>query len=230
MKRIAIIPARAGSKGVPDKNILDVCGKPLMVWTIDNAVKSGLFEHVIVSTDSEKYAKIAQDAGAEVVMRPPELATDTAITYGVIKHVLETRELLDADWFMLLQVTSIMRTKQQIIEAAELFEKNMHRDDVDYVVSVREADRGSEFEIDDGTLKNFDLSLAQTRRQDIKPKYRPNGAIYISRPKKYIESGHFYGPTSLAYIMDAVTSVDIDEWIDFELAKVLMQKRIEGEI
>ena len=231
MKRIAIIPARSGSKGVPDKNILDICGKPLMVWTIENAVKSGLFEHVIVSTDSEKYAKIALDAGAEVVMRPPELATDTASSYDAIKHVLETRDLLDADWFMLLQVTSLMRTKEQIIEAAKLFEDNIHKDNVDYVVSVCEVERGFSFEIDDdNTLKNFDLSRARARRQDIKPKYRLNGAIYISKPKKYIESGHFYGPTSLAYKMDDVTSIDIDNWIDFELSRLLMQKRLDGEM
>lgn len=227
MKRIAIIPARSGSKGVPDKNILEICGKPLMVWTIENAVESKLFDHIIVSTDSEKYAEIAGSAGAEVVMRPPEFATDTASSYSVIKHVLESQNHLDADWFMLLQVTSLMRTTEQIVEAAELFESNMHRDDVDYVVSVCEVERGVSFEIDDGTLKNFDLSRAQARRQDVKEKYRLNGAIYISEPNKYIESGHFYGPTSLAYKMDSVSSVDIDDWIDFELAKILMQKRLD---
>lgn len=227
MKRIAIIPARSGSKGVPNKNIIDFCGKPLMVYAIDEAKKAGIFDRIIVSTDSEKYAKIATDAGAEVVMRPPELATDTASSYVVIKHVLEGLDT-PCDYFVLLQVTSPMRTAQHILEATTMYEQNIKN--IDFVVSVKESDVPSHyiFPIDeDNTLKHFNPSNA-TRRQDMAKEYCLNGAVYIGAPDKYIENGNFYTDRTLAYKMSEVDSVDIDTWLDFDFARLLMEKRIES--
>ena len=82
MNRIAIIPARSGSKGLRDKNIIDLCGKPLMAYSIEAAKESGLFSRIIVSTDSKKYAEIAESFGAEVMMRGEELSSDNASTFG----------------------------------------------------------------------------------------------------------------------------------------------------
>lgn len=231
MNRIAIIPARSGSKGVPNKNIIDFCGKPLMVYAIEAAIKAGIFDRIIVSTDSEEYAKIATDAGAEAVMRPPEYATDTASSYVVIKHVLEECLTEKCDYFVLLQVTSPFRTAQHILEAATLFEQNMNHG-IDYVVSVKEVDIPTRriFTIDeDNTLKNADASTKVTRRQDEKTEYAVNGAIYIGKPDEYIESMSLVGPKTLAYRMNGADSVDIDNWLDYEFARLLMQKRKDAK-
>ena len=93
MKKITIIPARSGSKGVPNKNIRHLHGKPLMVYTIIQALESNIFEHVVVSTDSEEIAEMAKYYGAEkCFLRPPELATDEAGSLGVIQHALKWAE------------------------------------------------------------------------------------------------------------------------------------------
>ena len=86
---VGLIPARGGSKGVPGKNIKMIYGKPLIVWSIERALESKLLDKVVVSTDSHEIAKIARDAGAEVLMRPAELATDTASTLDVMIHALK---------------------------------------------------------------------------------------------------------------------------------------------
>lgn len=228
MNRIAIIPARSGSKGVPNKNIIDFCGKPLMVHTIDAAKNSGIFDRIIVSTDSEEYAEIARNAGAEAVMRPPELATDTASSYVVIEHVLTTCLKEKCDYFVLLQVTSPMRTEQHILEATTLYEQNVGRD-IDSVVSVMEAALPSRrlFTIDaDNTLKNAIVNPKITRRQDEAKEYAVNGALYIMSPDAYLESKTFVSAKTLAYHMSDTDSVDIDNWLDFEFAKLLMEKRM----
>ena len=117
---VAIIPARAGSKGLKNKNIIDLCGKPLMAYAIEAALKSEVFSRVIVSTDSERYAEIAKDYGAEVMMRDEELASDTATTYMVVENIL--KKLGDMDYFVLLQPTSPLRNEEHIREAVQLFE------------------------------------------------------------------------------------------------------------
>lgn len=119
MKRIAIIPARSGSKGLKDKNIIDLCGKPLVAYSIDAAIQTGLFEHVIVSTDSELYAEIAQQYGAEVMMRGEALSNDKATTYMVLEDILNNKLVEPIDYFVLLQPTSPLRTSKHIKEAVE---------------------------------------------------------------------------------------------------------------
>ena len=100
---LGLIPARAGSKGVPNKNIRNICGKPLIVWSIERALQSVLLDKVVVSTDSNEIAKIASENGAKVIMRPPELASDTASTQDVMVHALQQEH---ADILVLLQPTS----------------------------------------------------------------------------------------------------------------------------
>ena len=119
MKRMALIPARSGSKGLKDKNIIDLCGKPLMAYSIEPAIESGLFDQVIVSTDSEHYADIARRYGSSVIMRSAELASDTATSFEVIADVLH-RQVNMPDELVLLQPTSPMRTVKHIHEAVSL--------------------------------------------------------------------------------------------------------------
>ena len=121
MKRLAIIPARSGSKGLRNKNIIDLCGKPLMAWSIEAATQTGLFEKVLVSTDSEHYADIARQWGADVMMRGEAQSSDTATTYDVMEDLLG-RLTENYDYFMQLQPTSPLRSAKHVREAIELFD------------------------------------------------------------------------------------------------------------
>ena len=125
MKKIAIIPARAGSKGLPNKNVLMLEDKPLMAYTIEAAIESKEFDRVIVSTDSLEYKYIAEKFGAEVLMRDAELASDTASSFVVIEDIL--KKITNIDYFVLLQVTSPFRNYNHIRESIDLFEKNWEK-------------------------------------------------------------------------------------------------------
>lgn len=225
MKRIAIIPARSGSKGLKDKNIIDLCGKPLIAYSIEAAVKSKLFDRVVVSTDSELYGEIAKTYGAEILYRSEELANDKATSYMVIEDVL--RRVSATDYFVLLQPTSPMRDESHVIEACQLFENNMKK--YDFLVSVKEAEHGSALVKpieEDGSLKHFDTDFSNYRRQAYK-EYSPNGALFIGKPDEYLKQKHFFGEKSIAYKMNDFDSVDIDTPLDYEFARVCMQKKIQ---
>lgn len=227
MNRIVIIPARSGSKGLKDKNIIDVCGKPLIAYSIDAAVKSNLFSRVIVSTDSEKYGEIAKLYGAEVMYRGEALSNDKATTFMVIEDILN-RLKQDIDYFALLQPTSPMRTEKHVIEACQKFESNMGK--FDFLVSVKEAEHGAVLVKpieDDDSLKHFDTDFSNYRRQSFK-EYSPNGAIFLAKPDAYLARKHFFGEKSIAYKMSDFDSIDIDNSLDYELACVCMNKRMRG--
>ncbi|MBF1608430.1 MAG: acylneuraminate cytidylyltransferase family protein [Prevotella sp.] len=224
MKRLAIIPARSGSKGLKDKNIIELCGKPLIAYSIEAAVNTNLFDRVIVSTDSEFYAKISRQYGAEVLMRGEELSNDNSTTYMVLEDILKNKILDTYDYFVLLQPTSPMRNAQHIIEAVEKFEQKFKR--FDFLVSMKESEHAKVLvnPIDeDESLKFFDTNFSNYRRQGYKD-YSPNGAIFIAKPDSYLKQKHFFGARSLAYIMQAKDSVDIDGPIDLLLAKILMSE------
>lgn len=223
MKRLAIIPARSGSKGLRDKNIIELCGKPLMAYSIEAAKESGLFSRVIVSTDSERYAEIARSFGAEVMMRGEELSSDNASTFAVIKDVL-ARAGETFDSLTLLQPTSPMRNAEHIKAAMKLFEQRL--DGYDFLVSVCPAAHGNILVKpveDDLSMKHFDTDFKNYKRQAFAD-YSPNGAIYIAKPEKYLEKGHFYGESSTAFIMDRLSSVDIDDELDYKFARLLMEE------
>lgn len=225
MSRVAIIPARSGSKGLKDKNIIDLCGKPLMAYSIEAAVKSGLFERVICSTDSELYGEIASEYGAEVMYRSAELATDNASTFGVIRDVLVRLES-SYDCFVLLQPTSPMRDEKHVIEAVDLFEKN--KNVFDFLVSVKIAEHASVLVKpieEDNSLKYFDTDFSNYKRQSYE-EYSPNGAIFMAKPEAYLHQKHFFGSKSIAYKMSEFDSVDIDTALDYVFAKVCMEKKL----
>ena len=143
-KLLAIIPARGGSKRLPNKNILDLAGKPLIVWTIDAAKKSKYIDQIVVSTDSNMIAETAIKAGAEVpFMRPPNLAQDDTSTYEVVDHTLtELRNHGNQyECLLLLQPTSPLRTAEHIDSATDLFTTK----NADAVISVTEVDHLNEW-------------------------------------------------------------------------------------
>lgn len=225
MKRLAIITARSGSKGIKNKNIIDLCGKPLMAYSIEAAVKSGLFHRIIVSTDSKEYGSIAEKFGAEAMYRSEELASDTASSFVVIEDVLKRVEQ-DYDYFVLLQPTSPLRNEKHIIEAVESFEKRIT--DFDFLVSLKPSECHSSqiHPIDEnGSLKYF-VNDSGYRRQNFETEYTANGAIYIAKPNEYLLQKDFFGIRSMPYIMKPEDSVDIDNGLDYWFAKHLMLRRI----
>lgn len=228
MKVLAIIPARGGSKGLPGKNIRLLNGKPLIEYTIATALDSAdLLYKIIVSTDDVGVAKISSRAGAEVpFIRPNSLATDESSTLDVLKHALDHVEFSSGiimDWVLILQPTSPLRTRYDIEAALTLAAIG----NCDSVVSVRNANSNHPFKIKkintDGFLVPFVIGSEEpSRRQDLSPTvYQRNGAIYLVRRNNVIE-GKLFGGRTVPYIMPAERSVDIDNFVDFKLAEILM--------
>lgn len=227
MKNIAIIPARSGSKGVIDKNIRDLCGKPLLAYTIEAALKSGEFEEVMVSTDSEEYARIAREYGAKVpFLRSEATSSDTASSWDMVEEVLNRyRDLKkEFDTFCLLQPTSPLRNSEDIKEAYSLYEKK-----ADFaVVSVCEAEHSPLWS---GKLPKNGEFIDFIDRESIKQRqangkyYRLNGAIYIVDVEKFKTERFFYQKGGFAYIMPQNRSVDIDTEFDFLIAEAIISSK-----
>lgn len=228
MKKIAIIPARSGSKGLPNKNILMLGNKPLIAYTIEAALKSNEFERVIVSTDSLEYKYIAEKFGAEVFMRSEELSNDKASSFVVIEDVLNKIETT-IDYFVLLQVTSPFRNENHIKESIELFEKSIS--EYDFLISMQKSDKSSSLIkpiYDNGTLEEYNIDYSNYSRQKY-DEYHPNGAIFIGKVKEYLEQKHFFGKRSKAYFMNKEDSIDIDDSLDFEIAITILTKKNKEE-
>lgn len=223
MRHIAIIPARSGSKGLKDKNIRLLNGKPLLAYTIEAAKKSGCYSKIIVSTDSEKYAIIAKKYGAEVpFLRSAETATDYASSWDVVKETLNRlkEQGEEFDTFTLLQPTSPMRTSSDIKKAFFLMEERR----ADSIISVCEMEHSPLWcnTLPDNRCMKAFLKTKETRRQDLNTFYRLNGAIYLCRTYPFLRTLNIYGERSFAYIMDTIASVDIDSEIDFRIVEILM--------
>lgn len=227
MSNIAVITARSGSKGVKDKNIRQLEGKPLLAYTVEAALRSGCFDCVHVSTDSEEYAKIAKAYGADVpFLREASLATDTAGTWDVLRACVEQYDRLGQkfDTVTLLQPTSPLRDVLDIQKAFQIFEEKHAQS----VVSVCEAEHspmlcntlGT-----DGSMDGFvDLNKVG-RRQDMETYYRLNGAIYIQTTTLLMEQGNLYGSGAYAYVMSQEHSIDIDTELDFLIAETILRSR-----
>ncbi|OOF35581.1 cytidylyltransferase domain-containing protein [Rodentibacter heidelbergensis] len=231
MKKIAIITARSGSKGLPNKNVLFANGKPVIAYSIEAALESREFEKIIVSTDSQEYIDLLSHYPIEFVKRSAELASDKASSFVVIEDVLNKYQNIDFDYFVLLQPTSPLRTAQHIQEANAKFEQ--HFDQFDFLVSVSDAHKPTTLtrEIDeDESLKNFKLDYSNYARQQYYPEYSPNGAIFSAKPKAYLKQKHFYGEKCIAYFMAKDVSVDIDDRLDFEYFYFILQQRNKEKI
>jgi len=226
MKKIAIIPARAGSKGLIDKNIMDLCGKPMMNYSIEAALEAACFDRVILSTDSVKYGEIGKKCGADILYRDERLASDTATTYMVLADIF-CKINCDFDYFMLLQPTSPLRTVQNIRDAIDLFERNIEK--FDFLVSMKVAEHNHLLvnPVDsDMSLKYFDADFANYRRQGMVD-YSPNGAIFIGKVEPYLNQRHFFGARAMGYFMDDVESIDVDNALDYRLASLCMEERLK---
>ena len=223
-KILAIIPARSGSKGLKDKNIKSLNGKPMIAYTIEAAAESNIFDDVIVSTDSQVYANISIEYGASVpFLRPNYLATDEATTRDVMIYTLNKLAETGGnyDYFMILQPTSPLRKAEDILGAVKLLVQK----DANSIVSVCESEYSPSYmnTLDESlSINGFINKAIKTRRQELPKYYRLNGAIYLCKVDYYLNFGNLYNEKSFAYIMDKVSSIDIDDEVDFIIAESLM--------
>ena len=224
MKNLAIIPARSGSKGLKDKNIKLLNGKPLISYTIEAAIKSKMFDEVMVSTDSEKYAEIAKQYGAKVpFMRNSKLSNDTASSWDVVRNVLDKYKEAgkEFDTFALLQPTSPLRTAEDIIEGYKIL-KDKSANSVIGVCEVDHSPLWMNTLPEDNSMGNFiNPKVVGLPRQELEKYYRINGAIYIIKTESL---NNIYNEKCYALIMDKKRSIDIDDEYDFLFAEVLFSR------
>lgn len=221
-----IIPARGGSKGIPRKNIKPLMGKPLIGWTIEVAkVLACDDRHIIVSTDDEEIAEVAETFGIRVpYRRPAELASDTAGSREMMLDAMAwaDREGIAYDCVVLLQPTSPMRTAEDVEQALGLY-----RDDIDMVVSVKEAASNPyytcfEAEGPEGYLHISKGDGTYTRRQDCPRVWEYNGAVYVINPASLRREPMGSFRKRLPSVMPSERSVDLDTPTDWLIAEAIM--------
>lgn len=222
-KVVSIIPAQGGSKRLPGKNIRNLNGTPLIVYSIEAALKCYLVDEVVVSTDSEEIASIAIDAGCKVDMRSEELSTDTATTIDVLKDLLNRLGCYDI--CVTLQPTSPLRISDDITKSLELFNKM----NADAVISVCKAEHPPQWINTiggNGEMDNFLREDVQNKRsQDLGDYFRLNGAIYCNSIQRLLHSSSpVFKSNCYAYVMPSNRSIDIDTLDDFELAEFFIIK------
>lgn len=224
----ALITARGGSKGLPGKNTRMLGGKPLIAHSIDVARQSAFVDEVYLSTDSAEIAEVARAYGCKVpFLRAADLASDEAKSIDVVCDALDRLPIHDI--WLLLQPTSPLRTAEDLNGVVS----TMQRTGADSCVSVTEAQDHPwlTFAIgDDGAMMpHFIEDFARAaRRQDMPPAYVLNGAVYGFRPDWLTQGRVFVDARSLAWIMPAERSVDIDDIEDFERAEVLWRRAEKG--
>lgn len=220
---LAIIPARGGSKRLPRKNLLDLHGKPLIAYSIEAGLNSRYVDKVIVTSDDDEILEISKKYGADVILRPDDLASDTATTFDTLKHTIDNCEKYD--YIVLLQPTSPLRNEKHIDEAIKLLESK----NANAVVSVCEMSHSALWSNslpENGSMNNFlKDEILNKRSQDLEKYYRLNGAIYICKTKKLLQEKSFFIKDNIfAYKMSRESSVDIDIALDFKLAKLIQEE------
>ena len=215
-KILAIIPARGGSKGIPNKNILEIEGMPLIAYTLQESQKSKYLDRTIISTEDLEIKKVVEQYGGEVpFLRPIELAQDTSKTIDCIVHAVDSLKKLgeEYDYVVILQCTSPLRKAWHIDEAIEMIVQSKETS----LVSVSEVE---EHPIlmrtlnQDGTLQNLLNVNSTVRRQDFPSFYKVNGAVYIQKLDNNFNLESNLNDGKLAYVMEKKYAIDIDTLLD----------------
>jgi len=204
---LGVIPARGGSKGVPRKNIRPIAGKPLIVWSIEAAKRSELLDRFVVSTEDPEIASLSRKAGAEVLPRPPELASDGATTLAVLQHVVET---LKPETIVLLQPTSPIRIHGLIDKALERY----HTSGADTL-----ATGFTSYEYEWGTMGNVP-------RQKMKGWFYDDGCVAVHSAED-LRAGRWYGAKREAMLVEDCYNMEIDTETQFWAVEAIMKKLIE---
>ena len=226
MKVLAIIGARGGSKGIPQKNIALLGGKPLIGWTVEAAVESALTDKVVVTTDDREIAETARRFGAEVpFIRPPELATDSASQVDVVNHALAWLEQnwnYRPDYIMLLQPTSPFRNGKDI-DAAIKTAQQQNRDAVVSVSEIADHPYYARTIDDQGIIQDMFVKRNTLPRRQLLPRvFTENGAIFLVKTSVFKRGQSFMPEQSTAYVMPGERSVDIDTPQDLKLAEFIL--------
>lgn len=223
---IALIPARGGSKGIPNKNLIELAGKPLIGWSIEAARRCSAIERTVVSTDDPAIASIARAAGADVpFMRPSSLARDETAMIDVVRHAVDELAVPDDAIVVLLQPTSPFRTSEDISNAIARLVSSGARGIVS-VVRCKVSPHWMLHMDTQGQISEFSPNLEKvTRRQDLEPLYRPNGAIYVVRAVVIRAGESWYGRNIIGYEMPEERSLDIDELWDLRVARALFDSK-----
>lgn len=223
---LVVIPARGGSKGIPNKNIKELCGKPLLCYSIDAARVVAEDARICLTTDSEDIMRVAREYGLHVpFVRPMELATDSASSDAVLKHALSWYDNagVPVDMVLLLQPTSPFRTKQHLKEIIDLYS-----DEVDMVVSVCEAAANPYYdcyeEDEQGFLKLSKGTVRPVRRQTAPPVWQTNGSLYVINPQSLRNDSMASFKRLRKYPMDKYYSVDLDTPLDWKIAEMLKEE------
>lgn len=227
---LCTICARGGSKGVKNKNIKELHGKPLIAYTIEQAKESGLFEHIVISTDSDDIAKVAQEYGAEVFFkRSSEMASDTAGKLDVIKDAFVRSEAYyqkQYDYLIDLDATAPLRSVDDIKNSFTQFLK----DDNSNLITAMPSRRSPYFNLvevsNDGKVtlsKKLDSSIV--RRQDAPKSYDMNASIYIWKRESLLDQKSLFLEKTGLYVMPEERSIDIDTELDFEFVEFMMRKK-----
>jgi CMP-N,N'-diacetyllegionaminic acid synthase len=232
MKRLCSICVRAGSRGVVNKNIRSICGKPLLVHSIEQAAASGLFDHIAVSSDSREILDIAQGAGATIlVQRPVELAQDTSPKVPAIRHCLEAAEAQVGNAFDIiidLDATSPLRTTEDIKACVELLESDAQ---VTNVITAAPARRSPYFNLieqsaDGSVAVSKKPQGAVVRRQDAPACFDMNASIYGWRRQVLLSNDSIFLYGTKLYVMPEERSIDIDSELDFKIVEMLMGSEV----
>lgn len=230
MNVLAIIPARSKSKGLKNKNIKLINGKPLLAYTIQSAIESNIFSNIVVSTDSQEYAEIAKEWGANVpYLRSDKLSGDNASSWDVVEDILEyyKGKGIDYDVIALLQPTSPLRKSTHITESYDMLISKK----ADSIISVTETDHSPVWTNtlnSDSSMENFiEKSNLNKPRQYLEKYYRINGAVYFIKAVCVKERWKLYGSSSYAFVMDKFSSIDIDDLYDFKFAEYLLNNYVE---
>ena len=217
-----MIPARGGSKGIPNKNLIQLAGKPLLTYTLKAALASKCLREFVVSTDSEEIATVARESGVTVIMRPAELARDRSPTLDAVVHALEQREFQTGTRYnaiVLLQPTSPLRKAVDIDNSIELFQKHPEAESLISCYDATAYHPEIMYRRDESFLSRYvGDSHPQRRRQDFESVYIRNGAIYIASRRLLLEERVMIGSRPLGFLMSRRASINIDEPEDLQFA------------
>mgnify|MGYP001345207931 CR=1 FL=1 len=227
-KILAIVPARGGSKRLPRKNLLPLAGKPMILWSLEAGIKSKYIDKIVVTSDDSDTIKISRKLDIHTIVRPKKLATDEATTYSAIKHVLENIDDI-FDLIILLQPTSPLRNETHIDKALEFLDQKK----ADAVISVCEMLHNplrANTLPEDKSMAGFLKKDRKGKRSQNLPKFfTVNGGIYICRKENYLaEKTFLINKNIFAFLMDRVSSVDIDEKEDFMIAETFMSNLLNS--
>ncbi len=221
VKQIAIIPARGGSKRLKRKNILPICGKPMLSYPINTALKSGLFDEVVVSTEDDEIAQAATDAGAATIRRPDKLAQDRSTVVQVCSHILSLPEYDKVESFCCIYPTAILITSQDLLDSRKLMDE---QPGADFVMGVSHYNYHPVQALSE---HNGFLRSMWPEYQGVQSQFYPdlvvsNGTFYWAAKKVFVTAPSFYGKRLRGFLIPPNRAVDIDTLEDYEKAKSLL--------